>query len=47
MLESIDYLEYKDYEDCNKIYVMPMKLKQELARVRRELESTYRKKFGE
>ena len=47
VLESIDYLDYKDYEACNKVYLMPMKLKLELARVRRELEGTHRKKFGE
>jgi hypothetical protein len=35
VLESVDFVEYKDYEACNKIYVMPIKLKQNVLRVRR------------
>ncbi len=37
ILESIDSVEYKDYEACNKIYIFPLKLKQDVIRVRRDL----------
>ena len=46
ILESFEYLDYRDYEACNKIFVFPLKIKEKLSVVKRELESTYRKRFG-